>query len=76
MDEQMTMAIMETMAQMFETLVSRIEMLERRLDEAHQCSCAQRKEWINDLEPKAVFSPADDFLSQEQMNRILAEGSE
>lgn len=39
MDEQMTMAIMETMAQMFETLVARIEATERRLDEAHQCTC-------------------------------------
>jgi len=44
MDEQMTMAIMETMAQMFETLVARIEATERMIEEARLCSCREWKE--------------------------------
>lgn len=48
MDEQSVMLVMDMMAQMFETLVNRIETLERRLEEA--CSC---KQWAHRLRPDA-----------------------
>lgn len=50
MDEQTVMTVMETMAQMFETLVARIEATERRLDEAHKCSCQAWREHVRDKE--------------------------
>lgn len=46
MSEVDVMLVFDTMSQMFETLVKRIEMLERRLEEA--CSC-RRCEKVRDL---------------------------
>ena len=73
MDEQMTMMVLEAMAQMSEALVARIESLERRLDEVHQCSC---KKWVNELRSGAIFEPCTlgDDLTQEQVDEILARG--
>jgi len=68
MDEQNLMLVMDTMSQMFETLVKRIEDTERKLDE--QCSC---KKWVNDIKPGAVILPVNDgpFLTQEEVNSIV-----
>jgi len=68
MDEQDVMMVMDTMAQMFETLVKRIEETERKLDE--QCSC---RKWVNDMRNGAVFEPCTlgDGLTQEEVNILV-----
>lgn len=50
MNEVDVMLVMDQMAQMFETLVKRIETTERRLDEAHKCSCQAWREHVRDKE--------------------------
>lgn len=73
MNEADVMMVMDTMAQMFETLVKRIEDLAREVDELR----LERKKWINDLHPGAVIPQYGDMLlSQDDVNRILSEGSE
>lgn len=67
------MMVMDTMAQMFETLVKRIAALEREVDDLRM----ERKKWINDLRLGAVIPQYEDMLlSQDDVNRILSEGSE
>ena len=74
MNEVDVMLVMDQMAQMFETLVKRIETTERRLDEAQQCSC---KKWVNDLRPGAVVPRMEGpYMTQEEVNRLLSGGSE
>lgn len=73
MNEIDVMMVMDTMAQMFETLVKRIEATERRLEE--QCSC---KKWVNDLKPGAVFEPTlpESYLTQEEADWLIGEEPE
>lgn len=72
MNAKFTMDVLEAMAQMLEVLVTRIELLEKKLNE--QCSC---KKWANDLRPGAVIPQyLDMVLSQDDVNRILSEASE
>ena len=68
------MMVMDTMAQMFETLVKRIAALEREVDELRSV----RKKWINDMRPGVVIHPTANamYLTQDEVNRILLEGSE
>lgn len=74
MSEVDVMMVMDTMAQMFETLVKRIAALERECDELR----LERKKWINDMRPGVVIPPRADglYLTQDEVNRILLEGSE
>lgn len=73
MNEADVMMVMDTMAQMFETLVKRIAALEREVDDLRM----ERKKWINDLRLGAVIPQYEDMLlSQDDVNRILSEGSE
>lgn len=73
MNEADVMMVMDTMAQMFETLVKRIAALEREVDDLRM----ERKKWINDLRLGAVIPQYGDMLlSQDDVNRILSEGSE
>lgn len=72
MDEQMTMMVLEAMAQKIEALTERIAVMDKKLNE--QCSC---KKWANDLRPGlAIFEPCTlgDDLTQEQVDEILARG--
>ena len=68
MNAKFTMDVLEAMAQMLEVLVARIELLEKKLNEA--CSC---KKWANDLRPCAVIQPQDEgmFLSQSEVDGLL-----
>ena len=50
MDEQTVMMVMDTTAQTYETLVARIEALERRLEEYRVCSCQEWKEQMAKVE--------------------------
>ena len=73
MNEADVMMVMDTMAQMFETLVKRIAALEREVDDLRM----ERKKWINDLRLGAVITQYGDMLlSQDDVKRILSEGSE
>lgn len=68
MDEKFTMDVLETMAQMMEVLVARIELLEIKLNEL--CSCQR---WASNFRPGVVIPPMDDgmFLSQREVDDLL-----
>lgn len=59
MDQQFVLRVLETMAQMLEILVARIELTERRLNEA--CSCQQ---WASYLRPGVVSQKQESDTSE------------
>lgn len=70
MSEVDVMMVMDTMAQMFETLVKRIAALGRELDalRLERCSC----ERMNCVKPQAVTMDFEDgWLSQEELDGLL-----
>jgi hypothetical protein len=69
MSECDVMMVMDTMAQMFETLVKRIETLEREVDELRS---RPRKEGVNALCPGVVIQPSD--MTQEEIEDLIVGG--
>ena len=70
MKELDVMMVMDNMAQMFETLIARIEATEHKL--AERCSC---KKWANDLRPGAVFEPTlpESYLTKAEVEWLIGD---
>jgi len=69
MDNKFTMDVLETMAQMLEVLVARIEMLEKKLNES--CSCHK---WASNFRPDVIFEPCTlgSDLSPQEIEDLMA----